>query len=73
MKKVDDDIIAEFHQGGKLLDCVELEYVEGGVTEIELDIDKLSNFDIIGLAKDIKFADVKDFYYLIPVMNLRGV
>ncbi|KAJ8442459.1 hypothetical protein Cgig2_022342 [Carnegiea gigantea] len=59
-----DDIVVKIHHGGKFMD--------GGVSDIELvDIDRLSRFEIIGLAKDIRFTNVEEFYYLIPGMSLR--
>ncbi|KAJ8444909.1 hypothetical protein Cgig2_015255 [Carnegiea gigantea] len=59
-----DDIIVEIHHGRK--------FVDGGVSEIEpVDIDGLSRFEIIRLAKDIGFTNVEEFYYLIPRMSLR--
>ena len=67
-----DDIVVEIHHGGKFVDGDKVEYVGGGVSEIEpVDIDRLSRFEIIGLAKDIGFTNVEEFYYLIPGMSLR--
>ncbi|KAJ8432644.1 hypothetical protein Cgig2_011810 [Carnegiea gigantea] len=67
-----DDIVVEIHHGGKFVDGDKVEYVGGGVSEIEpVDIDRLSKFEIIGLAKDIGFINVEEFYYLIPGMSLR--
>jgi len=58
--------------GGKFVDGDKVEYVGGGVSEIEpVDIDWLSRFEVIRLAKDIGFTNVEEFYYLIPEMSLR--
>ncbi|KAJ8445120.1 hypothetical protein Cgig2_029492 [Carnegiea gigantea] len=67
-----DDIVVEIHHGEKFVDGVKVEYVGGGVSEIKpVDIDRLSRFEIIGLAKDIGFTNVEEFYYLIHRMSLR--
>ncbi|KAJ8422497.1 hypothetical protein Cgig2_003507 [Carnegiea gigantea] len=67
-----DDILVEIHPWEKFVDGDKVEYVGGGVSEIEpVDIDRLSRFKIIGLAKDIGFTNVEEFYYLIPRMSLR--
>ncbi|KAJ8429467.1 hypothetical protein Cgig2_015319 [Carnegiea gigantea] len=67
-----DDIAIEIHHAGKFVDGVKVEYVGGGVSEIEpVDKDMLSRFEIIELAKDIGFTNVEEFYYLIPGMSLR--
>ena len=58
--------------GGKFVDGDKVEYVGGGVSEIEpVDIDNLSRFKIIGLAEDIGFTNMDELYYLIPGMSLR--
>ncbi|KAJ8427578.1 hypothetical protein Cgig2_006642 [Carnegiea gigantea] len=67
-----DDIVVEIHHGEKFVDGDKVEYVGGGVSEIKpVDIDRLSRFEIIGLAKDIEFTNVEKFYYVIPGMSLR--
>jgi len=54
------------------VDGVELEYVGSAVFEIELvDIDRLSRFELIGLAKDVRFTNMEEFYYLMPGTSLR--
>ena len=54
------------------MDGKELEYVGGGVTKIyPMDIDKVSRFETLGLAKDIEIANVEEFYYLIPGGSLK--
>ena len=58
----DDDIVVEIHHRGTFMDGVELEYVRGGVFEIKpVNIDRLSRFEIIGLAKDIGVTNVEEF------------
>jgi len=42
MKKSVDDIVVDIHHGGKFVEGVNVEYVGGGVSEIEpIDIDRL--------------------------------
>ena len=42
------------HHKGTFVDGEELKYVGGGVTEINnVDIDQVSQFEILGLAKDV--------------------
>ncbi|KAJ8447144.1 hypothetical protein Cgig2_022873 [Carnegiea gigantea] len=72
-KTVDDDIIVVMHREGAFVDSEELEYVVGEVTENNLvDIYKVSRFEILGLAKDVGFANVEDFYYFIPSISKDG-
>ncbi|KAJ8421056.1 hypothetical protein Cgig2_009672 [Carnegiea gigantea] len=67
-----DDIVVEIHHRGKFVDGDKVEYIRGGVSEIEpIDIDRLSRFEIIGLAKDIGFTNMEEFCYLIRGMSLR--
>ncbi|KAJ8425676.1 hypothetical protein Cgig2_033678 [Carnegiea gigantea] len=67
-----NDIVIQIHHGGKFVNGDKVKYVGGGVSEIEpVDIDRLPRFEIIGLAKDIGFTNVEEFYYLIPGMSLR--
>ena len=54
-----DDTVVEIHYGRKFVDGVEVEYVEGIMSNIEaVDTDRFSRFKIIGLAKDIGFTNI---------------
>ncbi|KAJ8427139.1 hypothetical protein Cgig2_030949 [Carnegiea gigantea] len=67
----DHDIVVEIYRRGKFVDGVELEYVRGGVSEIKpINIDKLSRFEIIRLAKDVGVTNVEEFWYLTLAIGL---
>jgi len=56
----------KMHHEESFMDTEELEYVGGGMKEIHpTDINKVSSFEILGLAMDVGFSSVEEFYYLI--------
>src|SRR3954468_9842630 len=70
---MEDIITLTLHHSGHFVDSEKTDYVGGKCIQLDVDVDRWSYFELVGVLKDLGYTKVATIYYKDPQLGMSAL
>ncbi|CAK8532007.1 unnamed protein product [Lathyrus sativus] len=68
---MEEFLCLKIHHSGEFVDSEKTDYVGGKCNDLEIDVDRWSYFELVGVVKDLDYTEVDTIYYNDPTFGMN--